>query len=177
MANSMDTGRCLGTESASCNPSHMSPRQCPAARMMILALAALLLPAASGSAVAARIALRGGGQRKSAALRDQRSRAVLVQEWKRPGLDKLDSTDQRKKHIVREGTVAAVQREKQQTETFEEYADRHSKPAWKLAELRLRAMEAYPWAKWGKKWREKLGVSDAPKQENKVTNSQKTYIQ
>ena len=203
----IDTGRGLGAESAGCNPSQMSPRQCLAARMMILALAALSLPAASGSAIAAqssgegssrgdgagrvhaalitkhagcggvwggtlRIALRGGGQRKSAVLRDQRRREVLAQEWKRQGLDKLDSAELRKKHVVREGTVAAVQREKQQTETFEEYTDRLSKPAWKLAELRRRAMEAYPWSKWGKKWREKLGVPDAPKQENKVTNSQ-----
>ena len=214
MANPMDTGRCLGAESAGCNPSQMSPRQCPAALMIILALAALSLPAASGSAVGAqsggggssrgdgagrghaalmtkhagcggvwggagtpRIALRGGGQRKSAALRDQRRREVLAQEWKQQGLDKLDSTEQRRKHVVREGTVAAVQREKQQTETFEEYADRQSKPAWKLAELRRRAMEPYPWSKWGKKWREKLGVPDAPKQGNKVTNSHKSSTQ
>ena len=105
--------------------------------------------------------LRGGGPRKSAALRDQRRREVLAEEWKRQGLHNIDTTSRWSKDGARrEGTVQAVQAARKKEETFEEYSARQQMPAWKLAELRRRSQEEHPEARWGKKWRERLGLPE-----------------
>jgi hypothetical protein len=106
------------------------------------------------------LSLRGGGKRKPAKQREERMREALAQEWKRQGLEKIDVRKGKKKDAAREGTVAAVQRAKYEAETFEDFEARQSKAAWKIADLRRRAQEPYPWARWGKKWREQLGVPE-----------------
>ena len=106
------------------------------------------------------LSLRGGGKRKPAKQREERMREALAQEWKRQGLEKIEVRKGKKKDAAREGSVAAVQRAKYKAETFEDFEARQSKAAWKIADLRRRAQEAYPWARWGKKWREQLGVPE-----------------
>jgi hypothetical protein len=110
---------------------------------------------------ALQLVLRGGGPRKSAALRDQRRREVLADEWRRQGLNKIDPKSSRSKgDTQREGTVQAVRAARQKEESFEEFSARQQMPAWKLAELRRRSQEEHPEARWGKKWREMLGLPD-----------------
>ena len=115
-------------------------------------------------AALARLSLRGGGQRKSAEAREHRRRKTLADEWKRQGLDAIDPrSSTRSRPAAGSDSVTALRGARQKNETFAEFEARMHKPAWKLAELRRRSQEAYPWARWGKKWREELGVP-APEQ-------------